>query len=87
VARTPRRSGTQGYEREALHGGTDAFAVVVLVEAELSLLPTYDCGPLFGGVVTARASSTIPRRARCSRPTRSSGRRETQTILAGVVIL
>jgi FkbM family methyltransferase len=42
---------TQGYELEVLRGGTDVLAQMVLVEAELSLLPTYDNGPLFGDVV------------------------------------
>lgn len=42
---------TQGYELEVLRGAGSALDDVVLVEAELSLLPTYDAGPLFGDVV------------------------------------
>ena len=42
---------TQGYELEVLRGGTRALGGIVLVETELSLLPTYDSGPLFGDVL------------------------------------
>jgi FkbM family methyltransferase len=42
---------TQGYELEVLRGAAGALATVALVEAELSLLPTYDAGPLFADVV------------------------------------
>jgi hypothetical protein len=42
---------TQGYELEVLRGAASALDDVVLVEAELSLLPTYDAGPLFADVV------------------------------------
>jgi hypothetical protein len=41
---------TQGYELEALRGATGALGAIVLVEVELSLLPVYDDGPLFGQV-------------------------------------
>jgi FkbM family methyltransferase len=42
---------TQGYELEVLRGATAVLGAVVLVEAELSLLPTYEAGPLFEDVV------------------------------------
>jgi FkbM family methyltransferase len=42
---------TQGYELEVLHGASAVLGAIVLVEAELSLLPTYEAGPLFGDVV------------------------------------
>jgi FkbM family methyltransferase len=42
---------TQGYELEVLRGAERVLATIRLVEAELSLLPTYDSGPLFADVV------------------------------------
>jgi FkbM family methyltransferase len=42
---------TQGYELEVLNGARAVLGAIVLVEAELSLLPTYDGGPLFADVV------------------------------------
>jgi FkbM family methyltransferase len=42
---------TQGYELEVLRGAARALDDVVLVEAELSLLPTYEAGPMFEDVV------------------------------------
>jgi FkbM family methyltransferase len=42
---------TQGYELEVLRGATAALDAIVLVEAELSLVSTYDGGPLFADVV------------------------------------
>jgi hypothetical protein len=42
---------TQGYELEVLRGATTVLGALVLVEAELSLLPTYEAGPLFEDVV------------------------------------
>jgi FkbM family methyltransferase len=42
---------TQGYELEVLRGAGRALDDVVLVEAELSLLPTYEAGPMFEDVV------------------------------------
>jgi FkbM family methyltransferase len=42
---------TQGYELEVLRGATAVLGAVVLVEVELSLLPTYEAGPLFEHVV------------------------------------
>jgi len=55
VARGARRPylkiDTQGYELEVLHGARAVLDAFVLVEAELSLLPTYDSGPLFEAVV------------------------------------
>jgi FkbM family methyltransferase len=55
VARGARRPylkiDTQGYELEVLRGALAVLDAVVLVEAELSLLPTYSSGPLFEDVV------------------------------------
>jgi hypothetical protein len=55
IVREPRRPylkiDTQGYELEVLRGATTVLGAVVLVEAELSLLPTYEAGPLFEDVV------------------------------------
>lgn len=42
---------TQGYELEVLRGATASLGAIALVEAELSLVSTYDGGPLFGEVV------------------------------------
>lgn len=42
---------TQGYELEVLRGATAALRTIPLVEAELSLVSTYDAGPLFADVV------------------------------------
>lgn len=42
---------TQGYELEVLRGARAVLGAIVLVEAELSLLPTYDSGPLFEDVL------------------------------------
>jgi hypothetical protein len=42
---------TQGYELGVLRGAARALDDVVLVEAELSLLPTYEAGPMFEDVV------------------------------------
>jgi FkbM family methyltransferase len=42
---------TQGYELEVLRGARAVLGALVLVEAELSLLPTYESGPLFEHVV------------------------------------
>jgi FkbM family methyltransferase len=42
---------TQGYELEVLRGAKDVLDAIVLVEAELSLVSTYDAGPLFDDVV------------------------------------
>jgi FkbM family methyltransferase len=42
---------TQGYELEVLRGATATLAAIALVEAELSLISTYDGGPLFADVV------------------------------------
>jgi FkbM family methyltransferase len=43
---------TQGYELEILRGAESVLDAIVLVEAELSLVSTYDAGPLFDDVVT-----------------------------------
>jgi hypothetical protein len=56
VAEDPRNSSvlkvdTQGYELGVLRGAARALDDVVLVEAELSLLPTYEAGPMFEDVV------------------------------------
>jgi FkbM family methyltransferase len=53
---------TQGYELEVLRGATAALDAIALVEAELSLVSTYDGGPLFADVVgflAARGFSPI----------------------------
>lgn len=41
---------TQGYELEVLHGAVRVLESAVVVEAELSLLPVYDSGPLFDDI-------------------------------------
>jgi FkbM family methyltransferase len=55
IARDARRPylkiDTQGYELEVLHGTERALGAISLVEAELSLIPVYDAGPLFDDVV------------------------------------
>jgi FkbM family methyltransferase len=53
---------TQGYELDVLRGAGDALGSFALVEAELSLISTYDAGPLFADVVgflAARGFSPI----------------------------
>jgi len=49
--RTYLKIDTQGYELEVLRGALRVLDAIVLVEAEVSLLPTYDAGPLFEDVV------------------------------------
>jgi FkbM family methyltransferase len=46
---------TQGYELEVLRGAVGVLDAMVLVEAELSLVSTYDAGPLFQDVVAMLA--------------------------------
>jgi FkbM family methyltransferase len=41
---------TQGYELEVLRGASATLEAIALVEAELSLVSTYDGGPLFADV-------------------------------------
>jgi hypothetical protein len=47
---------TQGYELEVLRGATAALDAIAMVEAELSLVSTYDGGPLFADVVAFLAA-------------------------------
>jgi FkbM family methyltransferase len=56
VARRPHlKIDTQGYELEVLRGAVGVLDAMVLVEAELSLVSTYDAGPLFQDVVALLA--------------------------------
>ena len=47
---------TQGYELEVLRGAIGSLGAIALVEAELSLIRTYETGPLFADVVSFLAA-------------------------------